>query len=165
VIAVRAVRPGEHEPLRELRTRAMAEDPDAFGGTAAAEAAHAPERWLALAEGVGDEGGEATVYVAIDDGEWVGMAAGRWFDPDRGIAQLWGMWVAPGHRGQGLGVRLVQSVRGWAAGRDARFLRLGVVDGSPAIRLYERLGFVDTGERRPLSRDPSVTAVFMVRPA
>jgi hypothetical protein len=33
-----------------------------------------------------------------------------------------------------------------------------------ASSFYERLGFVRTGETRPLPRDPSITAVFLVRP-
>lgn len=162
MITVRAVRGGEHEPLWALRTQALVSDPAAFGGSVDEEAAHPPQRWAALAEGVGDDGGEVVVYVAIDDGDWVGMAAGRWFDA--GIAQLWGMWVSPAMRGRGVGARLVAAVRHWAVEREARFVRLGVMADSPAIELYARLGFVDTGERRPLRRDPSLTAAYMVRP-
>jgi ribosomal protein S18 acetylase RimI-like enzyme len=43
-------------------------------------------------------------------------------------------------------------------------MRLGVIDRSPAIGFYERLGFVLTGETKPLVRDPSVLAAFMARP-
>lgn len=160
MITVRAVRPGEHGPLRELRLRALAQDAAAFGSTPSEEETHPERRWVELADGSGGE----TVYVAIDDGAWVAMAAGRWFDAERGIAQLWGMWVDPAYRGHGLGTRLVGAVRQWASGREARFLRLGVVEGSAAVGLYERLGFVDTGERRPLRRDPALIAAFMVRP-
>jgi ribosomal protein S18 acetylase RimI-like enzyme len=165
VITVRAVRAGEQEPLRELRLRAMAQAPAMFGSTLLQESAHPEAHWSRLAEGVGADGGETAVYVAIDDERWVGMAAGRWFDQPRGIAQLWGMWVESELRGRGTGERLAQAVRGWAQNHDARFLRLGVIENSPAISLYERLGFVDTGERNPLHRDPAVTAVYMVRPA
>jgi hypothetical protein len=48
------------------------------------------------------------LFVAIDGDEWVAMAAGRWFDRQQRIAQLWGMWVEPGLRRQGLGRRLVE---------------------------------------------------------
>jgi GNAT superfamily N-acetyltransferase len=165
VITVRAVRAGEQEPLRELRLRALSETPEMFGSTVLEEQGYADAHWSALAEGVGVDGGEAAVYVAIDDERWVGMAAGRWFERDRGIAQLWGMWVEPELRGRGTGERLARAVRGWAQNHDARFLRLGVVQDSPVISLYERLGFVDTGERTPLQRDPAVMARYMVRPA
>jgi GNAT superfamily N-acetyltransferase len=161
VITVRAVCAGETPRLRELRMRALADAPGAFGSTAEHEEQLAPERWSALAGG-GDEIG---VYVAIDGEAWIGMAAGRWFERERGIVQLWGMWVEPGRRGERIGERLVGSVRGWAATHGARFMRLGVIDASPAIAFYERLGFVLTGETKPLVRDPSVLAVYMARPA
>jgi ribosomal protein S18 acetylase RimI-like enzyme len=165
VITVRAARAGEGASLRELRLRALSEAPGMFGSTAVQEGDHPEALWSGLAEGVGVDGEETAVYVAIDDEHWVGMAAGRWFDRDRRIAQLWGMWVQPELRGRGTGERLALAVRGWAQSHEARFLRLGVIEDSPAIALYERLGFVDTGERKPLRRDPNVTALYMVRPA
>ncbi len=161
MITVRGVRSGEGPRLRELRIRAMADTPEVFGSTLEHEEGLPDEHWAQLADG-GDVFG---VYVALDGEDWIGMAAGRWFDRDRGIIQLWGMWVEEERRGEGIGERLVAAVRGWAAGHDGRFLRLGVVEGSRAIGFYERLGFVDTGERKPLQRDPSVTAVYMARPA
>jgi len=161
VITVRAVRAGEGPRLRELRMRAMADAPEAFGSTPEHESQLPEEHWSEMADG-GDEVG---VYVAIDGESWIGMAAGRWFARERGVVQLWGMWVEPARRGERIGERLVASVRGWATTHGARFIRLGVVDGSPAIALYERLGFVLTGESKPLVRDPSVLAVYMARPA
>jgi GNAT superfamily N-acetyltransferase len=161
VIAIRAVRAGEGPLLRELRMRAMVDVPTAFGSTVDHEEQLPEEHWSGLA----DAGAEAGVYVAIDGPSWIGMAAGRWFAPERGVVQLWGMWVEPARRGERIGERLVGSVRGWAATQQARFLRLGVIEASPAIGFYERLGFVLTGETKPLVRDPSVLAVYMARPA
>ncbi len=161
MIAVRAVRAGEGPRLRELRLRAMADAPGAFGSTLQHEAEQPDEHWSELAEG----GNENGVYVAIDEEAWIGMAAGLWFERERGIVQLWGMWVEPGRRGERIGERLVGSVRGWATTHGAHFIRLGVTGASPAIPFYERLGFVLTGETKPLMRDPSVLAVYMARPA
>ncbi len=105
------------------------------------------------------------IYVAIDRGRWVGMAAGGWYERERGVAQLWGMWVEPSMRGHGVGERLVARVRGWAAGRGGRFLRLGVLtaDGDPTS-FYERLGFVRTGEVATLRRDPRRPVHYLARP-
>jgi GNAT superfamily N-acetyltransferase len=161
VITVRAARAGEGPRLRELRMRAVAQAPGAFGSAIEHESALPEEHWSGLADG----GEEVGVYVAIDGESWIGMAAGRWFARERGVVQLWGMWVEPARRGERIGERLVACVRGWATMHGARFIRLGVIDGSPAIALYERLGFVLTGETKPLMRDPSVLAVYMARPA
>ncbi len=161
MITIRAVRAGEGPRLRELRMRAMADVPTAFGSTLDHEEQLPEAHWSDLAAG----GAEAGVYVALDGPSWIGMAAGRWFARERGVVQLWGMWVEPARRGERIGERLVGSVRGWATAHDARFLRLGVIAESPAIAFYARLGFVLTGETKPLTRDPSVLAVYMARPA
>jgi GNAT superfamily N-acetyltransferase len=164
VITVRAVRASEAAPLRELRLRVLTDSPAAFATTAEEEALRPDSDWSELAA-VSDLGEDGVVFVAIDDGRWVGIAAGRWFDRDRGIAHLWSMWVDPSARRHGLGERLVAAVRGWANGHGARFLRLGVVAGeSDASRFYEHLGFVRTGETRTLERDPTRGAFFLVRP-
>lgn len=161
MIAVRGVRAGEGPRLRELRLRAIDDAPSAFGSTPEHERQLPEDHWSQLAAG----GVQIGVYVAIDGDRWIGMAAGRWYARERGIVQLWGMWVEPDRRGEGIGERLVAAVRGWAADNRAHFLRLGVIDGSRAIAFYERLGFVLTGETKPLIRDPTVLAVYMGRPA
>jgi ribosomal protein S18 acetylase RimI-like enzyme len=86
----------------------------------------------------------------------VGVAAGVVSPAGEGELQLDAMWVAPSHRGLGVGELLAEAVRAWAVSAGARTLSLTVVDGNdPARRLYERLGFRGTGERTPRPRDPS----------
>lgn len=53
--------------------------------------------------------------------------------------------LLPEHRGAGLGSALIQELQAEAA-EAARPLRLRVDKSNPALRLYERLGFVITGE-------------------
>lgn len=166
MIEVRPVGATEQGPLRELRLRAMRDAPGAFASTAEQEAAYPDARWTQLA-GESELADATVVFVATDGERWLAMAAGRWFDRERGIAQLWGMWVDPVVRRLGLGERLVAEVRRWAASHGATFLRLGLTEGAgagDASSFYERLGFVRTGETRPLPRDEAITAVFLVRP-
>jgi len=161
---IRVVGPDDARQLRALRLRALADAPDAFGSSAQQETGEPVDYWSALA-GRGADADEIVIYVAIDGEAWVGMAGGRWYDRERGIAGLWGMWVDPAARGRRLGERLVAEVQAWAAARGGRFLRLGVVtapdDPSP---FYERLGFVRTGELGTLRRDPSRGFHYLVRP-
>ncbi len=163
-MAVRAVRAGDASRLRALRLRALSESPEAFAVAAEQEAELPGSHWAELAHqsAVADH---LVIYVAVRGEDWLGMGAGRWFDRERGIAQLWGMWVDPAARRLGLGERLVTQVRGWAAARGARFLRLGVATrpGDPTP-FYERLGFVRTGETRMMRTDPTRPAHFLVRP-
>ena len=65
-------------------------------------------------------------------------------------AFLWGVYVAPEARGQGVGARLLQHALGYAAASlKVRQVKLGVNTGNEAaIALYERLGFVTYGVER-----------------
>jgi GNAT superfamily N-acetyltransferase len=161
---VRVVRAGDETRLRALRLRALADSPGAFAATAEQEAQLPAAHWAELAR-QSQAADHLAIYVAIDGEEWLGMGAGRWHERDRGIAQLWGMWVDPSARGLGLGERLVADVCGWAAAQGARFLRLGVATRpGDATPFYERLGFVPTGERMMMRADPTRPAHFLVRP-
>jgi GNAT superfamily N-acetyltransferase len=163
-VAVRAVRMGDEARLRGLRLRALTDSPDAFAAGADQEAQLPASHWCELAR-QSEAADHLAIYVAVDGDAWLGMGAGRWHDRERGIAQLWGMWVEPTARGRGLGERLVAGVRGWAAAHGARFLRLGVATRpGDATAFYERLGFVQTGETRLMRTDPTRPAHFLVRP-
>lgn len=154
---------GDARRLRALRLRALADSPEAFAGATEQEAGLPDAHWAELVQQT-QVGDHLAIYVAVDADRWLGMGAGRWFDRDRGIAQLWGMWVDPQARGLRLGERIVGEVRGWASAHGASFLRLGVITrpGDPTP-FYERLGFVRTGESAPLRLDPSRQAHYLVR--
>jgi GNAT superfamily N-acetyltransferase len=157
-VEIRPVAPDEASALRELRLRALADAPGAFAQTLATEASHPHCHWTQLARA-------ASVFVAIGNHRWVAMAAGRWYDEDSGVAQLWGLWVDPGWRRAGIGAGLVAEVDRWAAARGARRLRLGIIVGGTDVeRFYTRLGFARTGEVRPLPWDESRLALFLARP-
>ena len=58
------------------------------------------------------------------------------------------MWVDPHSRRAGVGRRLVEAVRSWAAERGSPVLRLGVTASElGAVAFYRSLGFHDTGRR------------------
>jgi len=82
----------------------------------------------------------------------------------RGEREWWLVDVAllPAHRGGGLGTRLLRELRE-EAGRARVPLKLHVLRGSPARRLYVRLGFVDTAPARP--EDPYVAMEWTPAPS
>lgn len=149
---------GDELLLRDVRLRALADAPGVFAGTLAEEELYPLSHWTGL---VADN--QRVVFAAAARRRWVGMAGGRWSDREQGVAQLWGVWVEPPVRGRGVALRLLSEVEAWARRGGARLLRLGVIEGE-AERFYFRLGFERTGERKPLSRDQSLTAVFLARP-
>lgn len=62
-------------------------------------------------------------------------------------ATLFGMYVRPAFRGQGLGRQLVQSALKYASERrDVKLLQLTVTEGNaPGVALYESCGFIPFG--------------------
>jgi GNAT superfamily N-acetyltransferase len=74
------------------------------------------------------------------------------------------MWVRPSARGLGTGEALVEAAANWAKARDFGSLCLWVTESNaPARRLYERCGFVPTGERQPLPSDPGLQEIRLSR--
>ena len=101
------------------------------------------------------EGVTGVVFAAAGGERWLGMAGGYVHQEDDRVATVWGMWVDPMARGRGLGAALLESVIVWARGRGVVRLELSVSDAAPAAAsLYRRMGFEETGERRPFAPYP-----------
>ena len=132
---------GAHEGprLRAIRLRALAEAPDAFGSTHDEAEARPPDSWAAQLR-------EIPTFVAVVDGEDVGIVRGARDDSHADAAWLISMWVAPEVRGQGVGEALIDAVVEWARASGAGRLLLDVGDHNrPAIALYARMGFQPNG--------------------
>jgi ribosomal protein S18 acetylase RimI-like enzyme len=156
---VRRLRTDQVDLLQDVRLRALADAPWAYGSSHAREEEYTRERWEWFADQQ-----DAAIYVAVDGEAAVGMAGG--FFPEEGVVMLWGMWVAPEARGRGLARQLVEAVIPWARERGATTIRLDVTDDDrarPAAALYRSFGFTPTGERAPLDSDPSLETVVMTR--
>ncbi len=156
---------GEAARFRELRLRALIDAPFAFGSSFERESTLSQSEWDAVALGRGWGQSAGAVFVAVDGDQWLGMAGGFLRGDDPGVAVLWGLWVAPVARRQGLGRQLVDAVVGWAREAGALRLELSVTDqADAAMALYTGLGLEPTGEQRPLEKDPSITELLLARP-
>jgi ribosomal protein S18 acetylase RimI-like enzyme len=125
---------------RAARLAALADAPDAFPGASAEWADGGETHWR---ERLIDP--MALKIVAVRYKVAVGLVRGVVED---GCAWLHSLWVSPQVRGQGLGNRLVAAVEEWAVRQGATSIRLEVVPGNaPAVALYRRHGYVDTGDR------------------
>jgi ribosomal protein S18 acetylase RimI-like enzyme len=160
---IRSIRRGEAEALRQIRLRALADSPDAFGARLADEATLAPEAWDERAA-KGAMGTDDATFVAEGAGGLIGMVTARRDLDTRDRVGLYGLWVEPGARGAGVGRALTDAVLDWAGSRGARLVHLLVVAGNAhALAVYRRAGFAETGRTIPLPRDPSVMEIEMVR--
>jgi ribosomal protein S18 acetylase RimI-like enzyme len=160
---VRRIRGGEWEHLRDLRLRALREDPDAFASTLEAELERPAATWRRrTAEAVA--GDESIIVVAAGNDRFVGMAGGYRERPGDDPV-LWGMWVDPGWRGQGLGRLLGEVVERWAADTRAGAISLSVTETNrDAISLYRALGYLELGDRAPLRPGSALLTIQMRKP-
>jgi GNAT superfamily N-acetyltransferase len=137
----------------------------AFGSTLAREQAFPESIWHERAGG-GASGPERATFIAEEADRWVGMATGVARHPDGAdrSPMLIGMFVDSTQRGRGVGAALVESVTEWARTLAAEHLYLWATSTNrPAIALYERCGFKQTDDARPLEHTPSLREVLMAR--
>ena len=111
---IRRIRAEEGLRLRELRLRALADAPTAFGSTLVEEQARPKEDWDQLAAEEASSDARAR-FVAEQNTRWYGMAGVFVLQDQPEIAQLISMWVDPARRRSGIARALVDAVVRWAA--------------------------------------------------
>ena len=131
---------GEGPRLRAIRLRALRDSPEAYSSTFDETAMRPPEAWVRQIS-------ELATFVAVEAGRDIGLVRGGRDDELNDGAWLLSMWVAPEHRGKGVGEALIDAVVAWARSEGYTQLLLEVGDDNePAIALYERKGFEPNGK-------------------
>jgi ribosomal protein S18 acetylase RimI-like enzyme len=159
--SIRRLRADEWRAYRDLRLRALADAPDAFGSTLEIERAKPDEYWVERLSDAATSQWQLPL-VAEAGTDFVGLAWG-WIDPAKpDVAQVFSMWVAPQTRGQGSGLRLLEAVIAWAREAKVQHVELRVTCGNePALGLYARAGFKSLGDSGPLRPGATVRAQDM----
>jgi GNAT superfamily N-acetyltransferase len=154
----------EWEIYRDLRLRALEDSPDAFGATLADSQARPQSFWSERVQSGLDSGLDRPLCAWLD-GEPVGLAWVLIEPADLGQAHLFQMWVAPQHRGRGIGRLLLDEAIAWARASHARLLTLSVTrTSSVATRMYLEAGFLPFGEPEPLRpRSPLLVQPMRLR--
>ncbi len=148
-VVVRPVRLHEARALWQVRLQALREDGDSFDQTWQTARSQGVGPIVALLREVRDR--RAFVAVAETRGRLVGLAMLSRSPRPRSQhrARLWGMWVAPEGRRQGVGQQLVDTTVDWCRQQDVEMVDLWVVTShGGAIRLYEQAGFRVCGTAR-----------------
>lgn len=144
--------------VRDVRLRALRDAPNAFGATYEREAEFTEADWTRRLTG------EGVTFLAKHPRfgpEAIGICGG--YPRDADVVELVSMWVDPRARGLGVAEPLVKAVVEWASSHGATHLHLWVTEGNQvASRLYERCGFVLTGERQPLPSNLTLLELGMV---
>lgn len=125
--------------LRELRLSALRSDPQAFLANLAHEQEFAEDDWRLRAS-------HSDSLMAFVDGKPVGMVA---LAPGQGPRrEMVSLWTTPEARHHGVAAALVHGAMEAAREAEATELFVQVEShGDPAHRLYEHLGFKETGRR------------------
>lgn len=111
-VTVRLFTPDEWMFYKQIRLRALQADPGVFGSNYEKEAADPDSRWQA---GVSDPE-TVGIFGVFKGDELIGMTGIVLLrdDPTRQNAKLWGSWIDPAARGQGVSVLMYQARLDWA---------------------------------------------------
>src|SRR5688500_18037853 len=121
MIHIERIGPGGGARWRSIRLRAHEDAPYAFGTTVAEASGWPAARWEQQVE-------EIATFVAVSQGEDVGVVRAI-PHPDRPDArEVIGMWVAAHARRRRVGAMLMRAVGDWARSDAAEILVLDVVD-------------------------------------
>lgn len=149
-VTIRNLEPHDWPGYRTIRLRSLADSPDAFGSTLAAEQDRAPQDWAARLSAAAVSGQDCPLAAELA-GALVGLAWAKVDPADASVVNIFQMWVAPESRGHGVAAALLRKAIAWAKSRQARFVQLGVnCANASAVRLYLREGFRDVGRPAPL---------------
>jgi ribosomal protein S18 acetylase RimI-like enzyme len=154
---IRLAQEADWEAIRDIRLRSLREEPDAYASDYQTEARFEPDLWKQRIEA-------ASSYLAFnDDHDLVGIATG--LETGDGDTYVVGMYVAPEARRLGCAHQLLDAISDLAVRRQGRRLLLEVAESNiRAARTYRSYGFVETGRRRTLDRDPSITEIELEYP-
>jgi ribosomal protein S18 acetylase RimI-like enzyme len=142
--------------LKTIRLQSLAESPKAFGLAYEVASAYTDDQWR-------DRAGNRTppmYFVARNEEGPVGLIGGV---KAKAEFNLIAMWVAPSHRGLGVGRALVAKVLSIAASRGESEVCLFVSPlNKAACALYEGMGFCFTQHFEPLESYPKIMVQRMV---
>ncbi len=139
-VVISELQPKDWQRLRDLRYAALAESPANLAGNLEDEKNFTEEKWLEILNKV-------TWVVATIDGKDVGLINVENLKGDFG-ATCWlgGLWLDPNYRGQGVARAIFDYLDANAERKDWKVQGLGVMENNPAIKTFEKFGFVKMGE-------------------
>lgn len=146
-IHLRAIHIEDVEAYRQLRLEGLKLYPKAFSSDYADQAARPLDFWIQRVSSASNSP-DQIIYLAETPEGLVGMAGlVRGESPkERHNALLVGIYVKADYQGQGLAEKLITACLDWGQSQGIQIVKLGVgAYNTGAIRLYQRLGFVQFG--------------------
>jgi ribosomal protein S18 acetylase RimI-like enzyme len=145
MIVIRRIGKGEFELYRRIRLEALKESPAAFLSKYEDAILRTDESWIAQSDGLAlaeDRCG----CLAFDGDSPIGISALYGTRENAGEMELMQVWVAPGHRGQGIAGRILAWLSDWARARGVARIVLHSWKGNAAANaFYRKAGFAVCG--------------------
>jgi GNAT superfamily N-acetyltransferase len=149
--------------LRELRIAGLREAPYAFGATLQDALAQDAAAFDRLAQHLARADDDAC-FVLYTEGEPAGLIDAYFDDNGQRRAFVRALWVAPAVRHLRGGELLVATASEWLIERGASQIYAWIADvNTNAMGFYERIGFVSSGDRRPLQSNPQQSEALLVK--
>ncbi|MGD1859914.1 MAG: GNAT family N-acetyltransferase [Leptolyngbyaceae cyanobacterium] len=162
MLTLHLITPAVTHVFKQVRLRALEDSPLAFGSTYAQEIQLSDDDWQRRASQWNQN--NSIGYLAMEQQQVQGIAAGLIDAENLEIAHLRSIWVVPEYRKSGVGTQLVAAIADWATTKQIKALHLTVTSNNEAaIQFYQRLGFVKTGRIEPYPNDPALVECEMVR--
>jgi GNAT superfamily N-acetyltransferase len=156
-IVVRRVTSKDAARIKSVRLRALRSDPSSFASTFADEAAFPDEDWAEWARDDAKGDAMATMLALVDD-DAIGLVAAYRDEQDGSLYHVIAMWVAPEHRGHGLGRKLLSAIEAWIVEAGGTTVQLDVADTAKnAASLYESSGYESDGHKSPSPHTDGIT--------
>lgn len=143
MIEIKKLPASRWKDYRDLRLEALRSDPPAFGSSYDEEELLAEVKWKRRME---------NVLFALSEGKPVGMIVYVFGERlrTRHVANIYGVYVTAGHRGEGVGTRLLErALRLIQKNKEIVKVKLAVnPEQLAAVKMYGRAGFVIAGRMR-----------------
>jgi len=148
-IKVRELSPEDWQLYKNIRLKALLDSPKSFGSSHELEVDRTKEEWEESLD-------KPTIFVAFLDNMPTGLIGSHTRSEYPTWRYMFSMWVDPNFRNLKIGKLLVEHFIDWARNDRATKVVSGYSDENiDVFRFYEKLGFKKTGEKKPLSRNPS----------
>lgn len=145
-ITIRTLGPDEWQAYRDVRLSALEESPDAFAASATQEKQYDEDFWRTRLER-----SRRLVAQNAEDKVVGVVSVGDRSTDDNSVGELFGLWVSPDLRGQGVAWKLVQAGVDQATAEEYAFLLYWVgTDNGRAVAFASSFGFRPTDSRRPM---------------
>ncbi|HKT99818.1 MAG TPA: GNAT family N-acetyltransferase [Paraburkholderia sp.] len=162
-LTVRRIAADQGAVLRELRTASLRDAPYAFGDSLE-DALSADAAVFDAAAARHADSHTATSFILYTEGHPAGLIGANFESAPARRAFVFALWVAPAVRHLRGGELLVNAAIEWLVSEGAAQAYAWVTDNNiTAMRFYERLGFVATGDHARSTQTPEQWETLLVR--